>query len=209
MSNALSSIVGPTINKIVGPIHTDILAKDGTWKAGDWFAQPAGIQTLTVAGHTDIFPSWYTKAQAETKSQISFDKVSKKKATTCTPEAAKINISVSQTQDPVTKKASFIAPDGYDASADDDTHKCDDVKPFADISTTPSGEGKYQITANVTQGTHSLQTVKISVDGAVVSEQNASASGAYSATASLTPGSHTVTVDIVDSALYSGTSRSK
>lgn len=204
MSNALSSIVGPTINKIMGPIHGDIFAKDGTWKSGDWFTQPAGIQTLSVGGRTDIFPSWYSKTQAQSTSQLAFDKVSHKKATSCTPEAAKINVSVTQTQDPVTKKTNIIASDGYDASADDDVHNCGDVKPFTtSIDTTSVGAGQYKVTANVTQGTHSLQTVKITVDGAVASEQGAASSGAYSATVSMATGAHTIMIDVIDSAFYS------
>ncbi len=204
MSNALSSIVGPTINKIVGPIHTEILAKDGAWKPGDWFAQPAGIQSLSVGGRTDIFPSWYTKTQAESSTQVAFDKVSKKKATSCTPEAAKVNVGVTSVLDPVTKKTTMIAVDGYDASADDNIHNCADVKPFvSSIDTSMSGPGQYKISANLTQGTHGLQSVRITVDGAVVSDQGASASGAYSATAALGPGAHTIVVDVTDAALYS------
>jgi len=205
MSNALSSIVGPTINKIMGPIHTEILAKEGTWKTGDWFTAPPGIQTLSVNGRSDIFPSWYTKTQAQAGSQVPFDKVSKKKATNCTPEAAKVSLLVTQVQDPVTKKVTFLAPDGYDAAADDNVHNCGDVKPFVtDISASSSGPGRSQITANVTQGTHPLQSVKISVDGTVVSEQGAGATGSYSANVTLAPGTHTVTVDVLDNAFYSG-----
>jgi membrane peptidoglycan carboxypeptidase len=207
MSNALSSIVGPTINKIVGPIHTQIFAKDGTWKAGDWFTQPPGIQTLSVAGHTDIFPSWYnSKSQPNNTSQLSFDKVSKKKATSCTPDAAKINVTVVETQDPITHKTTVLANDGYDAANNDDTHNCNDVQPFVtDVSASPAGGGQYTVTANVTQGTHPLQTVQITVDGNTISQQGASASGAYSATATLSAGAHTVVVTVTDVALYSGT----
>ncbi len=204
MSNALSSIVGPTVNKIMAPIHKDIFVPDGTWKTGDWFQQPAGIQTLTVAGHTDIFPSWYNKTNSESSSQMTFDRVSKKKATSCTPEAAKINVTVTQTQDPVTKKTTVLAGDGYDASGDDDIHNCNDVKPFVtDVITASAGGNSYKLTANVTQGTHGLQSVKISVDGNVVSEQGAASTGGYSATTALTPGTHTIVVEVTDSALYS------
>ncbi len=204
MSNALSSIVGPTINKIMGPIHTDILAKDGTWKTGDWFTQPAGIQTLSVGGRSDIFPSWYNKVQTESNSQLSFDKISKKKATACTPESAKVNVNVSQIQDPVTKKTNVIAADGYDATKDDDLHKCDDVKPFVNSIDSPAstGGGQYRITANVTQGTHGLQLVKITANGNTT-EIGASSSGPHSVIASLPVGVHTIVVDVVDSAAYS------
>ncbi len=199
MSNALSSIVGPTINKIMAPIHNDIFAPEGSWKAGDWFTQPAGLQTLSIGGRADIFPSWFNKTQAQSTSQLTFDKVSKKKATACTPEAAKINVNVTQSQDPVTKKVNVIASDGYDASADDNIHNCGEAQPqVATIEVSPT-----KITANVVQGAHPLQSVRITVDGAAISEQGASASGPYSASAALSVGTHTVTIDVTDSALYS------
>lgn len=196
MSNALSSIVGPTVNKVMGPIHTDIFAKEGTWKAGDWFAQPAGLQT--IGG--ELYPSWYQK-QSLTTSQLPFDKVSKKKATSCTPEAAKVNVNVTQTQDPVTKKTIVTPSDGYDATADDDKHKCDDVKPF--VTNVTYADGK--VTASLSQGTHPLQSVAVTVDGQPLGEQQISASGNYSFATTLPVGSHTTVVTVTDNALYTGT----
>lgn len=199
MSNALSSIVGPTVNKIMGPIHKDIFTKDGTWKSGDWFTQPAGLQT--IGG--ELFPSWYTKP-VQSNSTMTFDKISKKKATQCTPDAAKIDIGVIQTQDPVTKKTVVTATDGYDANAEDDKHKCDDVKPFVtDVAISNSGN-QYTFNASVTQGTHALQSVNISVDGQAA-EQSAGSTGLYSRSMTLPSGNHTVVVIVTDSALYSGT----
>ncbi len=196
MSNALSSIVGPTVNKVMSPIHSEVFAKDGSWKTGDWFTQPAGLQTIKG----ELFPSWYNQKQAQTTTQLSFDKLSRKKATSCTPEPAKVNINVTKTVDPVTKKDTFFADDGYDANADDDIHKCDDVRPFVNDVTYSSGK----VTANITQGTHGLQTVRITVNGSA-SDQGAAASGAYTVNVTLAPGVHTIVVDVTDSVLYSGT----
>lgn len=197
MSNALSSIVGPTVNKIMGPIHKDIFTPEGTWKTGDWFTQPPGMQTI----RGELFPSWYNQKQAQTVAQMTFDKISKKKATSCTPELAKININTTQSQDPVTKRMTIMASDGYDASADDDKHKCEDVKPFATDATATA----TQVAVSVSQGTHPLQTVQVSVDGTNIGEQPASATGQYTFNATLAPGAHTVVVNITDSALYQGT----
>lgn len=196
MSNALSSIVGPTVNKIMGPIHTEVFAKENTWKNGDWFATPAGIQTIKG----ELYPSWYNQKQAASTSQMAFDKISRKKATNCTPEAAKVNVNVTTALDPVTKKNTVFADEGYDASADDDLHKCEDVKPFVNDASYSAG----QVTANVTQGTHGLQTVRINIDGAVT-EKPAAGSGAYSVSVTLAPGVHTIIVEVNDSALYTGT----
>lgn len=196
MSNALSSIVGPTVDSVMGPIHTDVFAKDGSWKAGDWFKQPAGIQNI----RGELFPSWYNQKQSQSTSQMVFDKVSRKKATNCTPEGAKVSVGVIKVKDPVTKKDTIIANDGYDASATDNVHKCTDAKPsISNIS-----YASARVTASVAKGTHPLQRVKITVDGKVVSEKGANATGSYSANIKLTPGVHTVNVEATDNAYYTG-----
>jgi penicillin-binding protein 1A len=205
MNNALSSIVGPTMNKIMGPLHKDIFQPDGTWKTGDWFQKPAGIQTLNVQGRTDIFPSWYNKNQIGAKETVVFDKFSKKKATECTPDSAKVEVSLQKITDPITKQTSYISFDGYDASATDDLHKCDDVKPFVtDIKIKKQGNS-YTVTASVTQGTHGLQTAAIAVDG---ESQTVPAAETGDVNITYTPsssGQKTITVTITDAAGYTGT----
>ena len=201
MNNALSSIVGPTVNNIMGPIHRDIFAKDGTWKSGDWFTQPAGVQRLSVGGRSDLFPSWYNKTQSQSaEEKIVFDRVSRKKATDCTPEAARIEVGVQKVTDPVTRQSTYISTEGYDATKDDDLHNCADVKPMVtDINVTNN-----KIVAKVTKGTHNLQTVEFKVNGQTVGSVSASASGTYELTYNV-PNNQTVTVIVTDVALYSDT----
>ncbi len=207
LRDALSSRIGPTISKIMGPIHTQVLAKDGTWKANDWFTQPAGIQKISVNGRTDLFPSWYSKAQ-NAGQKVAFDKVSKKKATDCTPERAKVELEVSSFTDPVTRRQATLAPSGYDASKDDDVHNCNDVKPFvSDIEVTKTSPGAYRIIASVNQGTHGLESVEFRVDGEVISTAAATAAGDYTANFTVTAnGSKTISVTVIDKALYEGSS---
>jgi len=205
MSNALSSIVGPTVSTVMHDVHYDIFQPEGSWKPGDWFTQPAGLQKLSVGGRTDLFPSWYkTTSASATGERITFDKVSKKKATDCTPEAAKIVITVSKTVDPITKKTTYVNTDGYDVTSDDDIHKCDDVAPF--VTNADAKDGK--LVASVTQGTHSLQSVEFKVDGQVVGTINASVSGEYSIDYSGN-GKKTITVTVTDSAYYTSAPYSK
>jgi penicillin-binding protein 1A len=199
MSNALSSIVGPTISTIMHDTHINIFQPDGTWKPGDWFEPPAGLQRITVAGRTDWFPSWYNKS-ANTGVAMEFDKVSKKKATDCTPESALITLNVSKTTDPITKKVRYLAPSGYDASSSDDVHSCDDVDPFVTSVSYTNGRLK----AMVNQGTHPLQSVEFKVDGTVVGTVNLSASGEASV-AYNGNGKQSVVVTVTDTALYTGT----
>jgi penicillin-binding protein 1A len=203
MSHALSSIVGPTVSAIMGPIHTDIFQKDGTWKPGDWFTRPAGIQTLSVNGRTDLFPSWYNKNDISKGTRMTFDKVSRKKATKCTPPSAQIQITVQKVKDPVTRRETILTSDGYDATQEDDIHKCNDVKPFASISADPSGgPGQYKITVQFNKGTHPLKTIEVSVNGRVVKSVSRAGSGSLSFSQKLKSGSNQIVVNLSDSAMY-------
>lgn len=129
-----------------------------------------------------------------------FDRVSKKKATECTPEAAKEELSVQKFTDPITKRETFIAPAGYDANANDDIHKCDDIKPIVTLI----NYNNKRITATVSRGTHSLQSVQFVVDGQSVGSVPASESGEYSINYD---GKKKVQISVTatDSALYSET----
>lgn len=204
---ALSSIAGPVpgfvINEYMGDVHKDILEPDGKYKEGDWFTKPDGIQTLTVNGRTDIWPSWYKKSNDANGIKMTFDKVSKKKATDCTPDGAKIEQTVQVVTDPITNKKSYIAPDGYDPNSDDSAHKCDDVKPFVSLSSQSLGGGKYRITATVNKGTFSLQSLEVTVDGQKVIDQPVSGAGSASADYTATSaGNKTVQATLTDTGYY-------
>ncbi|HYG83737.1 MAG TPA: transglycosylase domain-containing protein [Verrucomicrobiae bacterium] len=209
MSHALSSVVGPTVSEIMGPIHTEIFQRDGSWKPGDWFQRPAGIQTLAVAGRTDIFPSWYSKNQGIRGQKMAFDTVSKKRATNCTPAHVRTELTVQKVMDPVTRRETLIAPSGYDVTKQDDIHKCNDVKPFVSSITAEQvgTTGQYKITANVNKGTHPLKTVEIKVDGQTIASFSARGGASYSKLHTFTTaGSHTITVVVRDAAEYETTS---
>ncbi|MCA9338827.1 penicillin-binding protein, partial [Candidatus Saccharibacteria bacterium] len=206
MSNALSSIVGPTVNNIMGPIHTEIFQKEGSWKPGDWFKRPSGIQTLSVSGRTDIFPSWYNKSQAQTGTKMTFDRVSKKKATNCTPAPARIDIVVQKIQDPVSRKTVIMASDGYDATAEDDVHKCNDVKPFvSNISASRVNATTCRVTVQVNQGTHQVTSATVSVNGGVVANRGGAGTITANAPCSAGGGTISISANVKDNALYEGT----
>ncbi len=201
-----TAVPGSIVNDFMSRSHKEILQPEGKWKPNDWFTRPAGIQTVTANGRTDIYPSWYVKPQNAEGQKMAFDRVSKKKATSCTPERAKVEVVVQTYEDPVTKKKTSYGADGYDVNADDDAHKCDDVKPFASISTQPLGGGKYRITANVNQGTFGLQTIEISADGQVISSQPAGGTGTFTAEHTFTSvGDKNVSVTVIDQGFYDAT----
>lgn len=205
MGSAMSYILGPTVGRIQGDAHK-IFKADGTWKDGDWVVKPAGVQSLSINGRTDLYPSWFNRAKASGSGEkIVFDKVSRKRATDCTPAAAKIEISIQTTTDPVTKKKTYIATDGYDPNATDDVHKCTDTPPMVNNVEVKKNGSSYTISINVTQGVggHALQSIDVSVNGAGIGSIAASSSGTYPI--SYTPpqrGQYSISVVVTDSALY-------
>ena len=211
LGNSDTSVIGtsasnygmPVIRSVMEFAHIQVYAKEGKWKSGQWYERPSGIQTV----NGELYPSWWNKRQSQSTEKITFDKVSKKKATNCTPDGAKEEIEVTKIIDPLTKKESITVPSGYDANAEDDVHKCDDTKPqIGAISYTNSGK-KYTISVDVTAGTWGLSAIEITVDGKSIKSSEITSSGKQTATVELdTTGSHTVSVTVRDSAYYTATS---
>lgn len=157
-----SLIPGAMIATVMEYAHKDVYAAEGLWKSGDWYTPPAGIQN--VKG--DVYPSWWSPTQGQTKTMMVFDKISKKKATDCTPADAKIEIEVIKMVDPITKKDIFTAPDGYDASKDDDIHACSDIPASATIKVVDGAVANtYEITVEATQGTFPITAVEVKIGG--------------------------------------------
>ena len=211
LGNSDTSVIGtsasnygmPVIRSVMEFAHIQVYAKEGKWKSGQWYERPSGIQTV----NGELYPSWWNKRQSQSTEKITFDKVSKKKATNCTPDGAKEEIEVTKIIDPLTKKESITVPSGYDANAEDDVHKCDDTKPqIGAISYTNSGK-KYTINVDVTAGTWGLSAIEITVDGKSIKSSEITSSGKQTATVELdTAGAHTVSVTVRDSAYYTATS---
>lgn len=201
LSDRANSLVpAPIIDKVMRFVHQEVYAKDGRWKPNDWFSQPSGVQKI----NNELFPSWYDKNQNKPNAKLTFDKVSKKKATACTPEDARIEVDVNKTQDPVTKQDAYIAPDGYDATKEDDVHKCDDAKPtVGTINPVKKAGNTYQINVSVVAGTHPLQQLEIKVGSTIVATLNVTASGTYDAEYTfITNTPHTITATVLDNVFY-------
>ncbi|MDO4773772.1 MAG: transglycosylase domain-containing protein [Candidatus Saccharibacteria bacterium] len=197
-----STIALPVIQKVMAYGHTEIYAKEGKWNPNMWYNRPAGIQQVG----RELYPSWWNKSQSQSTTKMTFDRVSKKKATQCTPDAAREEVEVTKVTDPITKKEVITAPDGYDAKADDDVHNCDDTKPrIGGISVKRSG-GSHVIEVSAISGKFSLATIDISVDGrSVKSGALSAAGGTERVSVNAGSGQHTVTVTIRDEAYYTAT----
>ncbi|HMM62415.1 MAG TPA: penicillin-binding protein, partial [Candidatus Saccharibacteria bacterium] len=203
LKNGNSTLPGPIIKTVMEYAHKEVYAKEGKWKSGDWFTQPAGIQR--IGG--ELYPSWWNKNQGKTTDKLTFDKVSKKKATDCTPDGAKIEMDVTKMVDPVTKKDIYTAPAGYDATKEDDAHSCSDTGPNAgSVTVTPviGSPNDYTISGSVTNGSpFKISSVEIKVGGSLVKTltKDGNYSYVYSVPASATS-TQPITVTATDTGYY-------
>lgn len=193
LKQGTSSIGSPIVAKVMEYAHKEVYAAEGKWKSGDWFTQPNGIQRIGK----EAYPSWWSKTQGQANAKLTFDKLSRKKATDCTPAGARIEMDVVKTTDPVTKKDSFSSPDGYDSKADDDVHKCGEAQPaVSNINTTGN-----TATFVVSPGAFSVDAsgVTVSRGGAACTGVEKTSGNGYKATCT---GSGAVTVNVTDTGYY-------
>ncbi|MBC7564649.1 penicillin-binding protein [Candidatus Saccharibacteria bacterium] len=208
LKNGNSSLGSPIVAAVMEYAHKDVYAPEGKWKSGDWFTQPTGIQRKTQSGVSQVYPAWWNATQGQSNAQLVFDKFSKYKATSCTPEGAKDTVNVTKSTDPVTKKDIYTnIPNGYNANKDDDKHSCDDNKPSlgGSYATVVSGAaGNWKIKVNPSPGTFPLSSssVTMSVNGTAVSVAQSGSQyvGSYDG-ATVPVGS--VSVTVIDNAYYS------
>lgn len=176
---------------------TKFYADKGKATNTDWFTAPEGIQKIG----NELYPSYYTKSQAATNAVMTFDKVSKKKATSCTPAGAKVEVSVSKVVDPYTKKDVVTAPDGYDPTKDDDAHQCGDTRPTVTIGTPAPATNTVVVT--VTNGRYQLQSLTVTCGGLTLSTQSVSSSGSYPINLSQATSECELGATVTDVAYYS------
>lgn len=170
----------------------------GRGNIADWFAKPNEVQVI----RGELYPSWYDQRQAQVGEDITFDRVSKKKATECTPEAAKVVVKVIKMTDPITKRVVYMNTDGYDANATDDVHKCDDAKPSISGISVSENSKQLKITVNVSNGRYKIREVVIQVDGQTVA--TLPAGNTYTTTTPLSDSStKKITATVTDEGYYS------
>lgn len=199
---------GPIFGQFISEAHTKIMSKPQYgWKSNEWFSQPQGIQRITVGGKTDIFQSWFRKPR-ETKKKYTMDKVSKKLATSCTPEAAKETIEVTVVSDPNKPGSETVGipPAGYDIKNKDDAHSCGDKKPSVSSSQATHGSGRtYTFSASVSKGKFSLTRIEFLVNGKVVNSQRAGGSSYSTSYTFSNVGTYNVQVRVTDDGFYQST----
>ena len=159
LRNSDNTVVRRVINNYMEDVHKEVYEPDGKWASGDMPAKPAGIQTLTVNGKTDIWPSWFnaSKNSGVTKETLTFNRYNHLLASSCTPEDYKIEIEVTKTKDPMTGDDVYSVPEPYDRDTSD---PCDYTPPQIALST--SGD---KIIATVKKGTNDIEGYTLYVNG--------------------------------------------
>ena len=199
--------LGRIVSDITSNVYHNIFRADGTWKPGDWFTRPNGIQTLLLNGAKDIYPSWYNKKSKTSDAiKMTFDRVTKRRTTECTPEGAKETIDVIRVTDPVSRTTTLTPPNGYDVNSYDNYHHCSDVAPFiSDITATKdAGSGKYIVSVLAKAGTHPITAVTISVNGNTY-DANVGDTGSWDATINDLSGSVNISTTVRDEGYYTQT----
>jgi penicillin-binding protein 1A len=205
MRTSSYAVTSRVIDSFVGNVHKNVYGPDGKWSTNQPIERPAGLQTLTINGKTDIWPSWYNeKTSGVTKETMIFDSISKKLATNCTPSDTRVEVTVSRMIDPMTKKEILVAADGFDPNNDDDVHSCGDItQTLHGITISPNNNvGPWTIQAYVgsVNATFPLERYNIVIDGVLVESGVPSKGQPISFTQ--TDNFRSVTINIIDTAGY-------
>jgi hypothetical protein len=212
-------------------------AHDKAGKPENW-ARPSGVKDqpafvvrnkisnlgeVVPSSATDIFPSWYTPKTGSNEA-TTIDKVSGKLATSCTPDAAKDNVSNSNANKFSVDQFVTGGAANANTSDTDDVHKCDDVKPGVALTIASTKNGNptsicdkdgCMITATVAEGTHKLFDDKFA--GKLIISINGTQLQSFDITSDTSPQSFTadykptssgavnITAAVTDSVLYSTT----
>ena len=154
-STAIRNLIGTYMERA----HKEVLANEGKWAPGNEPARPAGMQTLTINGNTDLYPSWYNQKTSTgiSKETKTFNRYSKLLATDCTKDEYKIEVEVTKTIDPMSGSETLKA-EGYDVETND---TCAYFNPTVELT---HGAGN-KLKATITKGSNAITGYSLYVDG--------------------------------------------
>ena len=158
LSSNTNDIVRYTVGSYMERVHKEVYEPEGRWHYGDQPAKPDGIQTLTINGQTDIWPSWYnTKNSGVSKETLVFNRYNYLLAAACTPDDQKIEVEVTKTLDPMTGNSVYSVPAPYNRDQND---TCDYQPPRVSLSV-----NGCKLNANISRGTSDLAGATLYVNG--------------------------------------------
>ncbi|MBR3138061.1 penicillin-binding protein [Candidatus Saccharibacteria bacterium] len=148
-----------TVAEYMGRVHSEVYEPEGRWHSGDQPARPAGIQTLTVNGKTDIWPSWFnaSKNSGVSKETLVFNRYNHLLASDCTDESYKIEIEVTKTLDPMTGESVYSVPEPYNREVSD---TCNYEPPRLSLSISDN-----KIIATIRKGTNDIAGYTLYING--------------------------------------------
>ncbi|MBR2710120.1 penicillin-binding protein [Candidatus Saccharibacteria bacterium] len=172
LSSNTNDVVRFTVGTYMERVHKEVYEPEGKWHYGDQPVKPAGIQTLSVNGKTDIWPSWFnaSKNSGVAKETLVFNKYNHLLASSCTPEEYKIEVEVTKVTDPMTGKDVYSVPEPYDRENSD---TCDFVGP--QVSLSRSGSTLFVTTS---KGTYDIASYTLYVNGVEKGGASIGANGA-------------------------------
>ncbi len=166
LSSNTNDVVRHTVGSFMERVHKEVYQPDGRWAPGSEPAKPDGIQTLTINGKTDIWPSWFSgKNSGVAKETLVFNRYNHLLASACTPEEYKIPVEVTKTTDPMTGNAVYSVPEPYNRDQND---TCDFTPPSVALSTSCNADGTNTVIARIDKGTYDITGYNFYVDGAEV-----------------------------------------
>ena len=180
-------------------VHKEVYEPEGKWHYGDQPIRPAGIQTLTVNGRTDIWPSWFnsSKNSGVAKETLTFNKYNHLLAASCTPEEYKIQIEATKITDPMTGNDVVNVPEPYDREKSD---TCDYEPPRLSLSISGS-----RIIATIKKGSYGITGYTLYINGTEKSGISVGSDGTVNGY-TLTGRESSVKLMISDSAGYTAVS---
>lgn len=163
LSSNANDVPRNTVGTFMERVHHEVYGPDGKWHEGDQPTRPDGIQTLSVNGKTDIWPSWFNAAKNSgvAKETLTFNKYNHMLAADCTAENHKIQIEVTKVTDPMTGQDVYNVPEPY---LRDKIDTCDFTPPQLALSI--SGNS---IVATIKKGTTDITGYTLVVDGKTIS----------------------------------------
>lgn len=189
-NNATSIVPGPILDSVLQYAYKTDYQDAGKWKPGDWITQPTGIQRIGCStGNTlvtgngkfdqgcgEVYPSYWNAKQGLTN--VNFDSVSKKLATSCTPSGAIVSAQVLKiplVSSFTPNQALYIDPQGtytLAGSLSDDSSDCTSTSttnsqaPTIASPTYSGSAGSYVVSATATaSGSNTVKSVTFSVGG--------------------------------------------
>lgn len=187
-NNATSIVPGPILDTVLQYAYKNVYQEEGKWKPGDWITQPAGIQRLgcstgnvlqTGNGRFDqpcgeVYPSYWNSTQGLTS--VDFNRFTKKLASDCTPNGAKISVQVIKiplASSFTPNQALYIDPKNEYTLAgstkdgsDDCNNTTSNLKPTLSTPKFTGSAGNYTVTVDATPaGSTTIQSVTFTIDG--------------------------------------------